>query len=330
MTELNVLLSVCIPTYNRFRYLKESLDVLLPQAQQHGVEVCVSDNYSTDETANYLNELTTKYPCLRYVTQDRNIGLDKNMGAAIAMGSGVYLYPLGDDDVIPAESLCAILRELEEGVDAVVQNGWHTDSSLSPKMMHLPVAIQASLFTSPANAFDALWDKMPFGSFLATRECFEKEKFTRYVGTSHAYTGAIWDALAEKYETTGACKVKCMSQPTVLLRGGEKSWRNDAALIMLYEIPRWFSLVMEKEVYKRVVGPIRLAYIQQQIGYRTLLQYRAIGQLGKPLIKRLALEYSLEQMKRVNIIASLPQNIAGWLIHSRDLLRTVVKFLLKK
>src|SRR5512139_1428458 len=110
-------LSICIPTFNRLHYLKESLETLLPQAEELGVEVCVSDNHSTDGTASYLGEMATKFSCLRFISQQVNISLDQNMGAALSMGQGAYLYPLGDDDVIPHKSLSLITQELGSGAD---------------------------------------------------------------------------------------------------------------------------------------------------------------------------------------------------------------------
>ena len=105
-------LSICIPTFNRLHYLKESLDILLPQAQLLGVEVCVSDNHSSDETVKYLTWMSGQFSMLRFVVQDENIGIDKNMAAAISMGKGRYIYPLGDDDVLPEGSLSVILNEV--------------------------------------------------------------------------------------------------------------------------------------------------------------------------------------------------------------------------
>lgn len=70
-------LSICIPTFNRLHYLEESLDTLLPQAQQSDADVCISENHFTDGTAGYLAEMAERYQCLRLCVQKRNIGLEK-------------------------------------------------------------------------------------------------------------------------------------------------------------------------------------------------------------------------------------------------------------
>jgi len=108
-------LSICIPTFNRLHYLKETLETLLPQAELNSVEICISDNHSNDGTAEFLREFAEVYPCLKYRINSKNIGLDKNMLAVISMGNGQYIYPIGDDDILPEGSLEEILLEIEKG-----------------------------------------------------------------------------------------------------------------------------------------------------------------------------------------------------------------------
>lgn len=82
------LLSICIPTLNRLGFLKVSLSELLPAAQLLGVEVCVSDNASSDGTASFLAGLVGQYPCLTVRRSDVKMDIDSSMMAAIAMGKG--------------------------------------------------------------------------------------------------------------------------------------------------------------------------------------------------------------------------------------------------
>lgn len=323
-------LSICIPTFNRLHYLREMLETLLPQAEFNGVEVCVSDNNSNDGTAEFLIDISHAYPCLRCIINPKNIGLDKNMLAVISMGIGQYIYPIGDDDLLPEGSLSEILFEINKGGDVLILNGWHTNATLVKTWLHLSPSIAGHSYIRPDEAFISLWDKMPFGSFLASRECFLEDYSHRYIGTSHAYTGAIWDALADIEKTKGCCSVKCMTLPTVLLRGGEKSWRKDAALIMLYEIPYWFSLIMEKEAYRKIIPTIRSEFLRSQTKITSLIQLRAIGQLDRSDVSKLGRECTPEQIQKLKIVAMLPRVIAQLMVKTRGKLRVVVKMALRK
>jgi len=324
------ILSICIPTFNRLHYLREMLECLLPQAESNGVEVCVSDNYSNDGTAEFLIDISHTYPCLRYIINSKNIGLDKNMLSVISMGLSQYIYPIGDDDFLPEYSLDLILLEIKKGGDVLILNGWHTTPTLVKKWLHLSPSISGHSFTRPNEAFISLWDKMPFGSFLAARDCFLEDYSHRFIGTSHAYTGAIWDALADIERNKGYCNVNCMTLPTVLLRGGEKSWRKDAALIMLYEIPYWFSLIMEKETYKQIVPSIRSEFLRSQTKITSLIQFRAIGQLERSDVSKLGRECTTEQVQKLKIVAMLPKIIAQLIVKTHGKLKAVVKMVLRK
>lgn len=323
-------LSICIPTFNRLHYLREMLETLLPQAEFNGVEVCVSDNHSNDGTVEFLIGISHVYPCLRYTINPQNIGLDKNMLAVISMGIGQYIYPIGDDDLLPEGSLSKILFEINKGGDVLILNGWHTNATLAKKWLHLSPSIAGHSYLRPDEAFISLWDKMPFGSFLASRECFSEDYSHRFIGTSHAYTGAIWDALAEIEKKRGCCNVKCMTSPTVLLRGGEKSWRKDAALIMLYEIPYWFSLIMEKEAYRKIIPAIRSEFLRSQTKITSLIQLRAIGQLDRSDVRKLGRECTPEQVQKLKIVAMIPRVIAQSIVKTRGKLRAIAKMVLRK
>lgn len=317
-------LSICIPTFNRLNYLRELLEILLPQVQSKNVEVCVSDNHSSDGTPEFLINLSHKYPFLRCVFNSQNIGLDKNMLAVIAMGTGKYIYPIGDDDIIPKHSLSAILSEVSKGGDVIVLNGWHTNPALDKVRLHLPESLSGYYFSRADQAFISLWDKMPFGSFIALRECFSKEYSHRFVGTSHAYTGAVWDALADIEEDKGLCHINCMRQPTVLLRGAEKSWRKDAALITLYEIPIWFSMIMEKDVYRKIIPSIRSEYLVIQTKFNSLIQLRAVGQLNKSDVYKLVRECTPDQIKKINMVAMLPSVIAQIIVRIQSKIKVIL------
>lgn len=93
-------LSICIPTYNRARYLRELLPAILDRVDVGEVEVVVSDNASTDDTAEYLR--TIKHPDLRWWTNEENIGGDRNFLKCVAEARGEYVWLFGDDDIMPA------------------------------------------------------------------------------------------------------------------------------------------------------------------------------------------------------------------------------------
>ena len=105
-------LSICIPTYNRLPFLKELLPAILGQvdAVPAEVEVAVSDNASTDGTADYLRSLS--HPSLRWWTNETNIGGDRNFLKCVEEAKGEYVWLFGDDDLMPDGSVARVLEFL--------------------------------------------------------------------------------------------------------------------------------------------------------------------------------------------------------------------------
>ena len=123
-------LSICIPTYNRVRYLKELLPAILGQVDvgHAEVEVTVSDNASTDDTADYLRSLSN--PHLRWWTNETNIGGDRNFLKCVAEARGEYVWLFGDDDLMPDTSIARVLDFLRDNNPALLIS---TDEDVAPR-----------------------------------------------------------------------------------------------------------------------------------------------------------------------------------------------------
>ncbi len=91
------LVTIAIPTFNRAHWVKECVLSALSQTYVN-FEVVVSDNASTDATADVLASLAG--PRLRVIQQERNLGLIPNWNACLAEARGDYIVFLPDDDRI--------------------------------------------------------------------------------------------------------------------------------------------------------------------------------------------------------------------------------------
>jgi glycosyltransferase involved in cell wall biosynthesis len=100
--ERSPVLSVAIPTYNRGETLRRQLGSLLGQILgcQADVEIVVSDNASSDGTASVVAELGKRFPEVRYVRNEANLGANRNIDAAVRACRAEYVWILSDDDVL--------------------------------------------------------------------------------------------------------------------------------------------------------------------------------------------------------------------------------------
>ncbi|MBU2540178.1 glycosyltransferase [Patescibacteria group bacterium] len=108
------LLSIAIPTYNRAVYLKNLLDYIIPQIKD-GIEICVSNNGSSDNTREVVMNFKEKYPDLiKYNENKEDLG-DRNLFQVMEMSEGDYIWLFADDDSI-------IPNGLEEVINFIKKN----------------------------------------------------------------------------------------------------------------------------------------------------------------------------------------------------------------
>mgnify|MGYP000858901969 FL=1 len=112
-------LSICIPTFNRARYLETvlaHLEELLPQLPFE-TDVLVSDNASEDSTQAVLEAARERLP-LRTFRQETNIGAVPNIHSVMSAAKGRYLVYLADDDRLQPEALQSAITMLEANPSA--------------------------------------------------------------------------------------------------------------------------------------------------------------------------------------------------------------------
>ena len=105
-------LSICIPTYNRGEYIGETIASIVEQMTDE-VELVISDNASTDNTAEVVGSYQSKYPGIRYVRLSENKGADRNFLNVVDEASGDYCWFMGSDDVAEPGSIARIMSYLE-------------------------------------------------------------------------------------------------------------------------------------------------------------------------------------------------------------------------
>lgn len=110
------LLSICIPTYNRANYLKQSLTQIQKELNSDiisKVEVLVSDNCSTDNTSEVIAFFKKQGLSISYIRNERNLGWGRNFLQCFEMAVSKYVLLLGDDDVLCDNSIYSLITTLQ-------------------------------------------------------------------------------------------------------------------------------------------------------------------------------------------------------------------------
>lgn len=98
-------LSVCLPTFNRYQFLKWTVARL--KEIQGDIEIIVSDNDSDDDTK------CIQLQGVKYIKQPENIGAFPNMREALLAARGEYAVFCADDDYLIPEQVHAGIEFLD-------------------------------------------------------------------------------------------------------------------------------------------------------------------------------------------------------------------------
>lgn len=112
------LISICIPTFNRVKYLTEGLNSIVNQFSDNNtykkVEIVISDDDSSDNTKEVVMTYLRKYKNIRYFKNTRNIGFAKNQLKVASFAAGDYIWFLSDDDVHKKGSLKSVFQVMQK------------------------------------------------------------------------------------------------------------------------------------------------------------------------------------------------------------------------
>ena len=95
-------LSVIIVSYNVRRYLDQCLESVGKALKGVESEVFVVDNASSDDT---MTVLPPKYPEVKFVANDENLGFARANNVAIRQSQGEYVLLLNPDTTVAEHTL---------------------------------------------------------------------------------------------------------------------------------------------------------------------------------------------------------------------------------
>ncbi len=113
------LVTVGIPTYNRSRTLPRAVKSVLNQTYKN-IEMIISDNGSTDKTAEIGKTFAKTNNKIRYYRQSCNKGIVFNHSFVLRLAKGKYFKWLSDDDFLSPTYIENIIDLLETDSHAVL------------------------------------------------------------------------------------------------------------------------------------------------------------------------------------------------------------------
>lgn len=107
-------LTICIPAYNRARYLPALLDSVYAQDyKDFEIVICEDASRERDQIAAIAGEYAARYPgTLRYYENESNLGYDGNIRRLVEKASGEFCFFMGNDDLMSPGALDTVANIL--------------------------------------------------------------------------------------------------------------------------------------------------------------------------------------------------------------------------
>ncbi len=298
------LLTIAIPTRNRDRYLLETVDSIIQQKEFANIKIVICNN--SDIKSPIIEEKYIEYKNIKYFENEELLSIDDNMIKVGSLVDTKYFLWLGDDDFLVEDGLTKIINYLEnKDYDFILLNAIMVSEQLDKKISCTMNINNDEVFHEPKDFFLKHCFHMPFGTLIVKKELYDLvlEDNKRFRGTSHAYSGLVFDYLAKKY-LRSSVDILVVKDELIQLRQIEKSWKSNATKIMFKEIPEWFLLLDDNYTHER--KRILTKYVKSQFGIRNLLSHRIKSQLSLRNFKDNTLYASIFQKMKYVLIGIIP------------------------
>jgi glycosyltransferase involved in cell wall biosynthesis len=117
------LVTIGLPVYNAASTLSRALESLVAQDYPN-IEIIISDNASTDSTADICRSCAARDSRVVYVRQPQNRGPVWNFNHVVGLANGKYFVRMSHDDIRSAEYLTRCVALLEANPDAVLSHSY--------------------------------------------------------------------------------------------------------------------------------------------------------------------------------------------------------------
>lgn len=212
-------LSIAIPTFNRGKFIVETLDSIVPQLTSE-VELFIFDGNSPDDTAEVVQRYIEDHPQVRYHKEPVNSGPDADFDKTLEMSRGEYCWLFPDDDLMAPGAISQVLATLQENPELVVVDGQVEDVTLAmilrPRRMTFSGIRRYSAEDSDALLAETGGVLSFLGAAIVKRDVWLSRDRKTYYGSYFVHVGVVFQR--------PLAKVVAIGEPLVRIRYGNSLW----------------------------------------------------------------------------------------------------------
>ena len=266
---MSIKLSICIATRNRADFIGETLESIATQCTS-AVEIVILDGASTDNTEQVVREIQESVPCLRYIRQEKNGGVDHDYDVVVGLAKGKYCWLMSDDDLLMPGAVSKVLGMIDGDFSLMVVNSEIRNIDFS----ELIDANRLNLYEDrifPPERFEALFEEVSgylsyIGAVVISRDLWQRRSREPYFGSYFIHVGVI-------FQKRLPSDTLVISEPLVSVRFGNTQWRPKEFEIRMI---RWTELISSLSALSLEVRG-RTYRVDPWHSLKSLMFYRAKG-----------------------------------------------------
>lgn len=218
-----IILTIAIPTYNGAGTLQETLDSVVTQLQPN-VDILISDNASTDGTAEIVRKYQAGYPHIRYHRNSENVGADQNFNLAVQQAKGKYVWLLSDDDVLEPTAIQVVVSVIKSHsqLATIFVNWSNWGHDLGTQLRPATLQLNGDILCEEHNAFISIvkLNALFVSSLIVNRNLWCKANPELNIGTNWAHYATMLRMAVNKPSY-------CVAAPLVRFRSGLFGWKSN-------------------------------------------------------------------------------------------------------
>lgn len=300
----NIKLSICIATFNREKFIGETLDSILSQVEP-GVEVIVVDGASPDNTPDVMAKYTAKYPQIQYIRESVNSGVDADFDKSVSYAKGEFCWLMTDDDLLCPGAIAAVLAAIDSKTDLVIVNAEVRSTDLSERFEKRRIELHEDKIYGATDKETFFVDCAAYLSFIGCvvirRSLWLNRDRATYYGSLFVHVGVI-------FQNPPIENTKVIAEPKIIIRYGNAMWTSRSFDVWMF---KWPELIWSFEAFS---DQVKRTICRQQPWRSTkaLFHNRALGAYGPTEFVRL-LQKNLNNLEIINayLVSRFPKAFAN-------------------
>lgn len=287
-------LSICIATFNRGRFIAQTLDSIVGQLGPM-VELLVVDGASSDDTASVVERYSVSGSLVHYFRESVNSGVDGDYDKAVGYARGSYCWLMTDDDLLEPGAVARVMVALADEPDLVVVNAQVRTADFSAVLMDRFLELQQdreyadgseTFFAEVANYLSFI------GGVIVKRDLWLGRNRMDYYGTAFVHVGVL-------FQSPPIGRIEFIADPLIRIRYGNAMWTTRGFEIWMF---KWPALIWSLAGYSDA-AKAQVTAREPWKNLRKLIYSRAIG------------SYSIvEFRKHIAGIATRGASCQAWLV----------------